>query len=501
MAVRWPFYRRPSGPPTARVGAVQQMTSDTARAQKRLRQKWQTRADFFGRNLGVIRFACGLKADSCARSDLVPEKLVDARSDTWEPVDPDQPDGQKLYELLHAYRGQAQNQRELVRLHSWLYETVGEMVSTVETVNGRAVFGIRSPLACEWRSHDLLVRDIEGGSQRDGTARIVPFERARRLWIPDETWPALAASPVQGVIADCERYWSLARRIRREAESALLMNKAIWIPTEANQGLPREVTGPGGPGVPMTKLEQQFYETAMRTIEDEDNLRVESLAPFIMQWSKDHGPPVEVELGKPLDPNGIPYRTESLEAIARGLDYPQRLLVSGPGDTNHWSSWLLEEQFTKQGVAPMLERICWTDLTEAFYRPALRTLIARGQFSGRAEHYRVGFDMGPIIVKPDQTRVALELYQLGVLGDMTLLDKAGFDPTDIPDRAELGRWIVRTQTLSKAKQDWGGGGIPADGGSTERGIPDTMPAIAAASAVRETVSVGPFPGEEIGWLD
>lgn len=507
---RW-FGRRDNPPVLA---AAQPLGPGYARVHRRLRQSWQDRATFFARNMGAIRFAAGITADSGARCDRIVEKCVDPRSDLWEPV----ADDPIAADLLRSYQGQHQTQDELVRQHIWLYRIPGEMVQFVEQFQGKAVWSIRAPQSVEWRNSDVLIRDVPGGSERDGTARVVPYELVKRLWIPNEDWPALATSPMEGVMADCERYWSLARLVQRQADSPAAMNGVFWTPAGPHKGAraTQEQMGPGGNGVPGSKTERQYYDYARRSFEDNDS--IEAVVPPMMWWDKEEGKPEWVKIGDGLDPNGIAHRNEALEAIGRGLDYPQRLLVSGTGDGNHWSDWLLEEQFARSSLAPILERVCWGDLTQTFFRPGLRALRARGLWDGDPELYRVGFDMSPVVVHPDQSKMALELYKLGLLKDTVMLELAGLDVTALPSRAELARWILRTSVLHPGKANEASGadaasvvtGTPGAGaGVTSTMLPqaaslgDWMPPIAlpARSRIKASVPVGPMPEEEIGWLD
>lgn len=506
MAVGWAKGTRPrlgwrsrdSAPP-ARIAAAQQLSPEMARLHRRLRQEWQQRAAFFARHLGVTRFAAGLIADTAARCDLTVEKLVDPQADTWE-VQDDQP---VAADALRAYRGKTNTQRELIRQHAWHGEVAGDLVQFVETDGKRAIWGVRSALTAVWQADGVLLMDIPGGSVRDGTARLLPYTQVRRLWIPDEDWPAWAKSPMQGVLRDCERYWALTRSVQRVAESALIQNGLIWYPSEADAGLPQQQVGPGGPGVPASKVQQQWLEFAQRALEDDDI--IESVAPFMMKWAKDLGPPQYLNMeGARVDPNVLLYMKESLEAIARGLDYPQRLLVDGPGTGNHWSDWLLEESFAKSSIAPRMERICWGDITTSYFRPSLTALAAKGLFTDDPELYRVGFDMTPVVMHPDQSKTALELYRVGALGDTTLLEASGFDPNALPDRQELQRWILRTQIMNAPPTGPGpaGHGTPASAPG-DVAAPPAAASLDARSSVRvlEPASVGPLPGEEHGWLD
>lgn len=451
---------------------------------------------WFARNLGALRFAAGVKSQAAGRCTLRVEELVNPRKNEWEPVD-DAADW-AVQEALYAYRNDSDDTPELVRQHVWNYDVLGECLQVMDAhpVTGAPQFKIRSVLHAEVMNGGMMIRDIPGGSVNEGTATFYPQGRWRRMWIPNEEWPGFATSPFEGILADTERYWALARRIRREAESALTGNGILWSPAEGHKALPpdEQASSPY-----QTNIDKALYETAERALADDDG--PEAVARLSLRWGKEFGPPVPVDLASPQTAVGIQLRQEALEAMGRGLDYPQRLFVSGAGEGNHWSDWLLEEQFAKSAISPMLERVCWQDITTSFFRPALMALQAKGLFKGNPENYRVGFDITPVVVHPDASRLAVELYTLGVLSDEVLLDKTGFAAGDMANTAELGRWIMRTKAQAQAK---GGSGEPPTG-AQQQALPalGNAPALTAALDVRsrERVLAGPLPAERVGWLD
>jgi hypothetical protein len=396
-------------------------------------------------------------------------------------------------EVIARYRGAKENQRELIRTHIWHYETVGELIQYKEDCDGRRSYGLASPLACKWGDSTVTVQLAPGGTRRDGLAKEIPLEWATRMWIPDEQWPALATSPLIGVLEDCERYWTLGRRIQREADSALIGNGIIWVPSEAMTQLPRGMVEPGQPGQPRTDFEADYYEAAARAF-DPDNAYVEDVAPLLWNWPGAFGKPEKLDLAAGTTSATLAARAEALECIARGLNYPQHLLISGGEGMNHWGAWLLEEQFAKNSLAPILERVCWGDLTDTFFRRALAALSVAGLFDDDPDDWRVGFDMTPVVAHPDQGDKAIQLNTLGLLNDAKTLECNGFDSNDGFTPAGFAQWIARTQVQhARAKEEAPGINAPQ--------VLEQPPALSASSRVRETVLVGPFAGEETGWLD
>lgn len=487
MAVRDLFRRRAL--PPARVAAAQPLSVLRTRTYRRFRQSRQERAVFFARRLGLVRFANALMADSASRVLIRAEyqkRPGDPRS--WEPAD-----GQLHGAILARYCNDREDMADLVRQRVWHDGVSGECLQVVDTDDrGRPQFKIRSSMLADYSGRGVLVREISGGMPGDGTAKWYSPEDVRRLWNPDEEEPLLATSPTMGVLEDIERYWALHRATKRRAESALTSNGVIWTPTGAHENLPRPQQVPGGTGQPGTKFEQDYYAVAKRGLEDDDDIA--SFQPLLWSWHKEHGPPQYLDFKNGLDPNGIAYRTEAVEDIARGMNYPARLLVSGGSDMNHWGAWLMQEEFAKTSLAPVLERVLWRDLTMSYYRPALRGLAARGLFPDDPSRYRVGFDMSPVVVHPDASTRAVELYKLALLGFDTVLEANGFDGDDLPTLDEFAWWketqeILSARTTVRAQENAADAPI---GPSSTTKLPPVVPAALGA---------GPYASELCGWLD
>jgi hypothetical protein len=459
----------------------------------RLTQPWQARARFFARHLGVVRFANGLTATSASRVRLVPERRASPGSNEFIAIDPStDPAALAVQEIIAGYRNHRDSTQELLRRHVWQYKTPGEMVQIVEEGPQGYEWSIVSTSQCEFRRDGVLVRDIPGGTFYDGSARLVPLAQARRFWTPDEDWPGLATSPLEGVLADCERYWSLGRRIRRETESVLGMAGVLWTPEEAHTYPLR----PNGASDSVSKQDRQFWEIARSAFGDDDS--VEAVAPFSLHYSGTFTEPRWVNIGRMLDPRTFEARREALECIARGLDPPQKIIVSGPGEANHWGDWALDEAFVKTSLSPVLDTICHGDLTEATLHPMLRWYAQTKGWAGNPEDWRMGYDAVDLIVHPDRAAVSVDIWSKGGLKLARMLDENGFTGADAPDEEELAQFLKIQQALH-ARPGFGQNGGPlADsvlepGGSaaTTRELPPA-PALSA---------LGPYPAEVGSWLD
>lgn len=483
--------RRRRGRAPARVAAVQPIGQDWSRIVNRVRQPWQTRARFFTENLGLVRFANGLSSQTAARCEIRVERLVDLARNEWEPVE----DDPMVAELPLTYRGpDSDSVSDLVARHVWHYQGTGECYQIVDSdpATGQLIWSIRSTQAVEFRSGIAVVKDLPGGSVRDGTARELPVEQVRRLWVPNDEWVLQAKSPMQGVLADCERYWALARRIRREAES-VLTNGILFTPEYAHQYGPAPA-----PGVrPTSYLDRDYYTIAQAAFTDDDS--VQAIAPLSMHYGqndqqRDPMAPKFIYPGKDLDGNGIAYRGEAVEAIARGLDLPMTLVTEGPGGGNHWSAWLVDEKFFTTHLGPTMDRVCHTDLTQGFLRPVLAQLASVGAWSGNPDLYRMGYDPAPVIVHPDRAAASISLYGLGLMKGAVVMEANGFEASDIPTGAELAQILETVRAIKGPAVP----GAPVPPGDNLLGAGPGMRELPPAPAM---ASLAPYPNEVTAWLD
>lgn len=121
-----------------------------------------------------------------------------------------------------------------------------------------------------------------------------------------------------------------------------------------------------------------------------------------------------------------------------GLDVPREIL-SGVGDSNHWSAWQIDASTYRYHIDPRC-RILADSFTEAFLWPAL---IARGQFEiSEITKVCVWFDASGLTENPNRTADAKDAYDRSAIGAKTLRDALGFTDEDAPDDDEILRHLI-----------------------------------------------------------
>lgn len=382
-------------------------------------QEWQDWARRYVKTIGAARFAAGIVSDSSARCELIVEERNGAAE--WE-----QTSDQRLTGVFDAYRNERQDAPELVRAHAWHYWVSGEMCQVMRDGPSGVDWSLFSVRAIDFDKPTkgmCRVKLTPNGNENEETAYVVPREYVTRFWTPDEEWQGYATSPMAAGIADLRRYDSLARYVRRTAESYLAMGGVLFTPGEAHDDFKQKQQAAAGAGKPQTTLDEQYYELAKIGLGDDDD--VASIAPPSMHWKHEWGKPEWVKIGEGLDPKSLEHMDDALKAFARGLPIPTIYVTAGgPGEANHWGDWKAAEEFVDKGVKPVMDTITHHDLTQTFLRPFLRLNRLP------EDRFRVGFDATPIIVKPDQSEHSLQLHLAGLLSDEATLEAAGFDPVN-----------------------------------------------------------------------
>lgn len=117
-------------------------------------------------------------------------------------------------------------------------------------------------------------------------------------------------------------------------------------------------------------------------------------------------------------------RREAVSRLGVGLDMPAEVLT-GLGDSNHWSGFLIDGYGIKVHIEPLMNRIC-DALTKAYLIPALKVM---GKDPAR---YTYAFDTSPLALRPQRLQDALNLYDKGLLNDAAVRLAGYFKESDAP---------------------------------------------------------------------
>lgn len=265
--------------------------------------------------------------------------------------------------------------------------------------------------------------------------RVIPSSSpfVMRIWrqhpanAKEATSPSRAALPI---LSEIER---LTMHVAAQVDSRLASAGILFLPNEMSFS----VTNDEGGAVTGTaeRFARELQDVLGRVIENRSH--PSALVPIVVTVDGEFVDKAHhLTFWSDLDNQAIELRTEAIRRLALSMDMPPEILT-GQGDTNHWSAWSIDESAIKSHTEPLLNRIA-DDLALGFLRPML---VDDGMDVEEARTYGIGIDTTEMRLRPNRSREALELWDRGVLNAKTLLQETGFDPLDMPGAAELRLWF------------------------------------------------------------
>lgn len=383
-----------------------------------LEASWQRRVRTYDREgPGFLGFTFDLKAQVAAMVPLHMEQLD--RQGKWvRSTDP------AAQAALAAFVGVGADQVQLIYAQFRSLQSVGEYwLCAVDTPEGLRWIVAQTP-QLEFRAQgEVILRTRQDESPNDPTVFRLSKSQVVRCHHPDPEWSGEAYSAVRRALPDIERYRSTVRNITRTLDSRLLTNGLIWFaPDDPDRPQRAE------PDTAIQTVEQvmaDYTEIAWKALNDDSDFA--SFAPFPVSGAS---APEYIEVGRNLDPEVMEAETKALEAVGRSLDFPQQLLVEGPGAGNHWSDLLLKDDFLTTSIAPCLGEVCGYVTTVAV-RPMLSALRARGMKLEEPERYRVSFDLTEVAKRPDTSDQMLKAWEEGVANMATVGQAIGLGEDEL----------------------------------------------------------------------
>jgi hypothetical protein len=181
-----------------------------------------------------------------------------------------------------------------------------------------------------------------------------------------------------------------------------------------------------------------LMQAMARSIQNRDD--ASAIVPIVVTASAEDIAAVKhLTFWSELDEKAIELRKEAITRIAMGMDMPPEVL-QGAADSNHWSAWQADESAIKAHTEPLL-KIITTALGTQYLRPLLAEDPAYN--TERLSAYSVGADTSEMRLRPNRSKEALELYNLGELSGTALRRETGFDENDKMGDEELSKWLTR----------------------------------------------------------
>lgn len=255
-----------------------------------------------------------------------------------------------------------------------------------------------------------------------------------RIWRPHPVEKGCATSPSRAALPILSEIERLTMHVAAQVDSRLISAGIVFLPNEMTFAVIDEdgntITGSSDLFV------QTLQDVASRAIANRDS--ASALVPIVISADGESlDKPNHMKFWSDLDAQAIELRTEAIRRLALSMDMPPEILT-GQGDTNHWSAWSIDESAIKSHTEPLLARIA-DDLAVGYLRSML---VDDGMSPEDARAYGIGVDTTEMRLRPNRSAEALELYDRGVLNASTLVEETGFKPDDIQDDAEHKIWFL-----------------------------------------------------------
>lgn len=261
-----------------------------------------------------------------------------------------------------------------------------------------------------------------------------------RLWRPHPAKPKLADCPTRAALPILSEIDGLTKHVAAQIDSRLASAGILFVPEEMSFGaVTPDQDGEDDDPQPTSKPDELVKELiAVGAEAMTDRQSPAAVIPVIIQAPGEHiGNVKHVTLWSELDGKAKEMREEAIRRLALGLDMPPEALT-GTADMNHWNAWQMDEAGIKAHTEPLLAVIAGT-LAVGFLQPALidpadgletEETPGTGIDAAKARTFGIGVDTTALRVRPNRSKEAFELHNIGALSTTTMLRENGFDPTN-----------------------------------------------------------------------
>lgn len=266
-----------------------------------------------------------------------------------------------------------------------------------------------------------------------GTQRKTPGDRVYYSWVGDTYDDWLPTSSVRRALPDLRRIRAAVRNQTRTSNSRMLTNGLLAFPdgefstsrpmasTRNDDGTESELTG-------VDALLDDFLDLAKLGFADDDSPAANIPFPYIGQKAE------WISLGGDIDQGSFDSERMGIEGFARSVNFPQKLLTEGPGDSNHWNEYLLNETMIRVGLAPKVDPVA-DQVTACHFRPLI-ALFSRqlSDWHKVPARCRIVPDYDRLLQRPKQGAEMLSAYQSGVASRQEVADAFNItDKLDLPN--------------------------------------------------------------------
>lgn len=427
-----PPHKGPEPVPNSLVASAARIKLDSAgwNAYRFGDDSWQSEAWRLYDTVGELRFAANWIGSCCSRVRIYVAE-VDKNGRVQQEVDADkQP---KIAALADTLFGGPTSKAEALRMLGINLTVVGDAY-----IVGK---GGDDASADQWYvvSCSEIKRMGRGESMYygfiDDRGRLLPGPENRlnpdsdiiiRVWTPHPRRNLWADSPTRGAMPMLWEIERLTKFVFAQIDSRLVSAGIAWIPKEASfPTIDGDMTG-------AEALTDILVKAAALSRKGEDTAA--GVVPMFVELPTEALGKVQLtQFTSELSQQARELREEALSRFATAMDMPPEIL-KGTGDTNHWSSWHVEESAVKVHIEPLMSRLC-DALTTAYLKAALKSI------GKDPDRYIFWYDTAPLTVRPQKLQDTHNLYKDGIVGKQTVILAGDYKLSDLPtDEEDLQRF-------------------------------------------------------------
>lgn len=447
-------------------------------ARSTAQDNWHEKGWAFYRSVGEYRYACDWVGSMLSKALL---RATVEKNGKIEIVQ----HGKKANEYVERLFGESDGKAEMLRLIGIHFTVTGEcwivgyqhMKDGIEqdhweVAASTRVRNVGTPDNPVWRINDKVPEDVD-------PADILLV----RMWRPDPLEPQKSISPTLAVLPILEEIHRLTQHIAAQIDSRLAGAGILLMPTEMTLPPEPDAEAEDGQTIIRANTAESLMKIIQKTMAKSINERgkASQLVPIVITAPAEVIDKIQhVTFWSDLDEKAIEMRNEAIRRLALGMDIPPEVL-QGNADSNHWSSWQSDESAIKAHAEPLL-KIITSGLAEGYLRPLLAD---EGVEDGlELGHYSIKADTSEMRLRPNRSKEALELYNLGELNGEALRRETGFDPDDAMTDEQQKLWVLRKMAQGSTtpeqvaaafrilfKEELGAGEASGEEGREERPAP------------------------------
>lgn len=309
------------------------------------------------------------------------------------------PEYRLLNSLLSHFRNQLETQVQIFFRLARILSTYGEVWIGRMQNYGWSVWA-RKELSV-YKDSPYAVNPVTGEKQ--------PVEIQKR-WIPSPHNFMVPYTPLTRAIPEIRRYRSAVHAQVADADSRLVSNGMLFFPEEGYTQ-----TGARAAEQKMT----EYVRLAQARRADQRYLPgsqdPSTLAPFPMTGP----PPNHVTLARRLDSVLIELEKKALEAFARAVNIPLKLLVEGPGTAKYSNEDAIIQAYIRDDIQPLVNHIIGM-IEDIYLRPTVQRANEMGICSVAAERVGLLGHAQDLLESTERPELILEAYKLGIVDAETV---------------------------------------------------------------------------------